>query len=141
MHQPDCPLCNPGPESVIIYRDDLVYAIVSMRPINRYHVMVVPNAHHESFVELPDPVATRIFLVAKRLSQAVRQVATPDAITHLADDDITRTGFNLVAHFKLHIIPRYRGDRVEIHWNRDPDPGVEVRAGYAQRLREALSGR
>jgi len=47
--------------------------------------------------------------------------------------------FNEVAHWKLHLIPRYRGDAVIIDWRRAPDPGHDVRAGYGHELRNALA--
>lgn len=136
---PGCPFCNPDPESVVVYRAELVYAMVSRRPINKFHLMVIPNEHVEQFTELPDAVVARLFIVAKRLSQAVREVAKPDMITHLSDDDLAGVGLNLVAHYKLHIIPRYRDDQVRIDWNRQPDPGENERAGYAKSLREAIA--
>ena len=102
----------------------------SRRPINKYHVLVIPRLHFESFVDLPDATASHLFLMAKRLSVAVRQVCRADAISHLSDDDVTGTGFNIISHYKFHIIPRYKDDRVEINWNREPDPGVKVRSEY-----------
>lgn len=133
-----CPFCSPMPDGVEIYRDDLVYAVVSRRPINRYHVMVIPHRHYELFTDLPDTLAAHITVVAKRLSQAVREVCRPDAVSHLFDDDLAEKGFNLVPHFKLHIIPRYQNDKVKIEWNRDPDPGDDVRSTYAMQIRAAL---
>jgi diadenosine tetraphosphate (Ap4A) HIT family hydrolase len=65
-------------------------------------------------------------------------VARPDALTLLSDDDLTGTEFNQVAHWKLHLIPRYKDDRVVIDWNRAPDPGPKVRASCAEEIRRVL---
>ncbi len=113
--------------------------MVSRRPINRFHLLVIPKEHYEHFTDLPDTLAAHLFLQAKRLSAALRAVAAPDAISHLSDDDLTGCGFNLVRHYKFHLIPRYKGDRVKINWNREPDPGDRVRATYAALVRQALS--
>lgn len=138
MKQAGCPFCEHSNDKVVIYEDSLVYAIISTSPINQYHAMVIPRVHYQHFTDLPDEIAARIFLVAKRLSGAIRVVCNPDAITHLSDDDLTGSGFNLVSHYKLHIIPRHRDDGVEINWNRKPDPGPEARAQLAEEIRRAL---
>jgi len=65
-------------------------------------------------------------------------VARPDALTLLSDDDVTGTGFNQVGHWKLHLVPRYKDNLVAIEWNRAPDPGRGVRAGYAEEIRRRL---
>ena len=135
----NCAFCDYQDTSVIVYQDDLCYAVVSTRPINRYQLLVIPREHFVNFVELPDDLAARIFLVAKRLSLALHSVCQPDAVTHLSDDDLAGKGFNLMPHYKFHLIPRYLGDRVTIDWGRDADPGIQVREGYATEIRSALA--
>lgn len=137
--KPGCPFCGDISPGVVVYDDPLVYAIVSQRPINDYHVLVIPKHHYEQFIDLPDPLAAHLFVVAKHLSHAVRQVRPMDAICHLSDDDITGAGYNLVRHYKLHIIPRHVRDRVVINWNRDPDPGEAARSALAAEIRSALA--
>ena len=138
-NQPNCAFCGYRDAGVIVHQDDLCYAVVSTRPINRYHLLVIPREHLVNFVDLPDDLAARIFLVAKRLSQALRLVCQPDAVTHLSDDDLEGKGFNLISHYKFHIIPRYSDDRVAIDWGRDADPGIQARAGYATEIKAALA--
>ena len=76
--------------------------------------------------------------MARHMSAAIDAVARPDAISLLSDDDLTGSGFNLVAHWKLHMIPRYRNDAVVIDWHKEPDPGSGIRASYCSELRQAL---
>ena len=102
---------------VIVYDDDICFAIVSKNPINNHHVLVIPKKHFESFIDLPDILASHIFLVAKKISKAVREACNPDAITHLFDDDVSKSGFNMVPHYKFHIIPRYKKDMHVIDWS------------------------
>ena len=136
--QKKCVFCGFQDREMIVYEDEQVFAVISKEPINPYHMMVFPQSHYESFIDLPDDLAAHLFVIAKRLSATLREVCHPDAITHISDDDITHSGFNLVAHYKLHLIPRYKGDKVEINWHRDDDPGDEVRAAYARAVREKL---
>ncbi|MFH1400877.1 MAG: HIT family protein [Nanoarchaeota archaeon] len=133
-----CPFCDFKDEPLKIHDDEHCYAIISKRPINKYHVLVIPRKHYESIVELPDDLAAHLFVVAKRMSGAVREACRPDAITHLSDDDIKEKGFNLVRHFKIHIIPRFDNDKVKIDWGRDTDPGIDARTEYTKRIQSFL---
>jgi len=134
-----CPFCNFNDKNVLIYKDQYCFAIISSSPINKYHALVIPRHHYEDFIDIPDEVVSALFLVAKKVSRAIRKTCVPQAITHVSDDDISRAGYNLVAHYKLHIFPRFKkDDNLEIKWPRDPDPGDEVRAASARELKENL---
>ena len=139
MLKVDCPFCNFDEPEVTVYADDLVLAILSRAPINRHHVMVLPREHFEHLPDLPAATAARLVHVAQRVSRAVREAAGADAVTHITEDDVAGSGYNLVAHLKLHVIPRFTGDAVVMEWNREADPGPEVRAGYARAVRDQLS--
>ena len=108
--------CNFKDEELIIYNDKLCYSIISRTPINKYHTMIIPKEHYKDFIDVPDELASHIFLVTKKISKAVRKACNPDAITHISDDDITNSGYNLTTHFKFHILPRFKEDLYIINW-------------------------
>ena len=137
MIDSNCPFCNFSDREVLFYEDEIAFAIISLRPINKHHVLIIPRKHYESFIEMPDETASRIFLLAKRISAAVRRVCNADAITHISDDDVTGIGQNLVAHYKLHIIPQFKDDKVVINWERE-QIGLEARSMCAKEIREDL---
>ena len=133
-----CPFCGFNQPEVTVVEEADVQAFISLSPINRYHVLVVPRVHYEHLAEIPHQTLSSVMRIAQRVSAAVKTVARPDAISLVSDDDLTGSGFNLVSHWKLHVIPRYRDDAVVIDWRREPDPGRDVRAGYGRELRQAL---
>ena len=135
-----CPFCGFDQPEVTVLVDADVQAFISLSPINRYHVLVVPKVHYEHLTDLPIETLTSVMRMAQRVSGAVNRVARPDAISLLSDDDLTGSGFNLVAHWKLHVLPRYRNDAVVIDWHRELDPGKETRARYGRELRQVLDG-
>ena len=139
MTKAACPFCSFNQPEVTVFADGHVQAFISLSPINRYHVLVVPRVHYERLADVPDELLMSVMRVVRRVSVAVRTVARPDAVSHLSDDDLTGSGFNLVAHWKVHVIPRYRNDAVVIDWHREPDPGAETRARYGRELRQALA--
>jgi len=135
MKKTDCAFCNFKDKEVIVYNDKLCYAIISKCPINKHHVLVIPKKHYQDFIDLPDKLASHIFLVAKKVSAAVRRACNPDAIEHISDDDITKIGINLMEHYKFHIIPRFKNDKIKIEWNRSRDPGTKVRGQFAKEIK------
>jgi histidine triad (HIT) family protein len=85
----ECLFCSKYDDKTLIYKDDSCYATISLNPINKYHVLIIPHKHYESFIDLPDELASHLFIIAKKISKAVRLVCSPDAVTHLSDDDIS----------------------------------------------------
>jgi diadenosine tetraphosphate (Ap4A) HIT family hydrolase len=58
-------------------------------------------------------------------------------IHHMSDDDIAKKGYNLISHYKFHIIPRFENDGVEMKWARQ-DLDLRARAGIASEIRQHL---
>ena len=138
MKKKDCVFCNFKDKKVVIYNDKFCYAVISKDPINKHHVLVIPKEHYENFIDIPDRLASHIFLTAKKLSLAVRKTCRPDAIHHISDDDVTKRGYNLVNHYKFHIIPRFDNDKVKIEWVRESGLGLEERAKLAKDIKKHL---
>ena len=139
MSKKGCVFCNFKDKEVLLYEDTLCYAIISKNPINKHHVLVIPRKHYEDFVELPDKVASHIFLVAKKISKAVGKACKADAITHIFDDDMSRSGYNLVGHFKFHIIPRFKKDVGVINWSPlRTNESDKARSKYATDIKRKL---
>lgn len=139
MKKKGCVFCNLKDKKVLLYEDSLCYAVISKNPINKHHVLVIPKEHYQNFVELPDELASHIFLTAKNISKAVRKACKPDAISHLSDDDTPKRSYNLVAHYKFHIIPRFKRDMRMIDWSplRSDESG-EARSKYARDIKKQL---
>ena len=134
----NCQFCEFEDQQAVIYTDELCFAAISRKPINKYHVMVIPKVHHENFVDLSDDLAAHIFIVAKKLSYAVRKACHPAAIMHVSDDEVSKKGYNLVSHYKFHLIPRFEDDNIVIDYHREEDPGIEDRARFAAEIRAEM---
>lgn len=101
-------LANRQPAS-LVYQDELCTAFMDIQPINPGHLLVVPNRHAANLVMLDPETGARLFQVAQRLAQAVRQsgVNCEGVNFFLADGEAAGQD---VFHVHLHVIPRYRGD-------------------------------
>lgn len=136
---PACPFCVLDDPAVTVYSDGILQALVSRAPINRYHVIIIPRDHVERLPDLSTGIAAAVVSTAQRISRAIVAAIAPDGITYLTEDDLTGQGYNLVAHWKLHIIPRFKDEAVRIDWARTPDPCPSERAQIADDIRGHLS--
>ncbi len=138
MKKENCIFCNFSDNKVVLYDDDLCYAAISKDPINNHHILVIPKEHYENFVDLPDNLASHIFLIAKKVSSALRKAVKPEAIHHIFDDDISQKGYNLVSHYKFHLIPRFKDDGIKMEWNRKMGVNLEKRSQFASEIKKFL---
>jgi histidine triad (HIT) family protein len=111
-----------------------VLAFLDIAPVNYGHTLVIPKAHYQNLLELPDALWTEMGQVSRRVAQALQ--ATLDA-----------QGFNLgmnnfeaagqeVFHVHLHVIPRYHTDGLKLFPQASYKPGDREKTG--EQLRRAL---
>lgn len=133
-----CLFCALHDPAVTVFADAHCKAIVSLAPINGHHVLVIPHLHVERFAEIPEDVLGSVMRAAQRVARAMELAAGPDGITFITEDDLTGIGMNLVPHWKLHVIARFKDDAVKLEWGRTADPGLPRRAELAGELRAHL---
>ncbi|MBN1168474.1 HIT domain-containing protein [Candidatus Woesebacteria bacterium] len=96
-----------------VYKDDVVTAYINSFwiPTCEGHVIIVPNKHYENIYELPNNVGQRIFLVAKKISIAMKNAYKCDGITIRQNNEPASQQHAF--HYHLHVFPRYEGDKFE----------------------------
>jgi len=82
----------------VVYEDEQVLAFMDIRPVRRGQLLVVPKMHVDEFADLPDELATAVFLVGQRLARVLRSVFTPKRVGMIVH------GFG-VAHAHLVVVP------------------------------------
>ena len=118
MKKDDCIFCKLANGDIpvdAIYEDDLVKVIFDAGPASEGHVLIIPKSHADGIYDLTDEQAERIFAVAVKVSNALKKAFEPDGLNVVQNNgDIAgRTVF----HFHMHLIPRYKGDGVNVGWN------------------------
>lgn len=122
----------------IVFRDDLVTAFVASFFIgeNPGHVVIVPNDHHENLYELPVKIGHRIFEVSQLVARGIRATYQCSGITTLQNNE--PDGNQHAFHYHLHVFPRHEGDDLHAHMMSKRLTEPAERAGYANKLREAM---
>jgi histidine triad (HIT) family protein len=81
-----------------VYTDEVCVAFMTINPISRGHLLVVPRTEIDQWTDLPDDVFQHCFGVAKRIAGAQKRVLHCDRVALII------AGFE-VPHCHLHVIP------------------------------------
>ncbi len=123
----------------VIYRDDLVFAMVNSKfsTTNPGHVVVVPVAHYENIYDLPKEVGHRIADVAQRVAIALKEARRCDGVMtmQLNEPAAGQHAF----HYHLHLIPRFKDDNYKFGTDSYRVTLPEERLPYAEALRAVLT--
>lgn len=133
----DCVFCRivagESPASVV-YEDDVVMAFLDLRPVNPGHALVIPKCHAASPADLDEETGRHLWTIAARTAAALRQSGLRCEGINLRLADGEAAGQE-VLHVHLHVVPRYRGDRVQRVPDRGPGPSREELDRIAAQIR------
>ena len=121
----DCIFCNiaagHAPAS-IVYEDNMVLAFMDIRPVNPGHVLVIPRRHFTTLSDMDETTGMHLFQIVMRVEQALHNM-----------EGLRCEGANLllsngrvagqdVFHAHMHIIPRFAGDGMKMHFGPCSNP-------------------
>jgi histidine triad (HIT) family protein len=113
-----------------VWRDDDSVAFLSINPVQPGHLLVVPRAEVDHWIDLETPLACHLMAVAQTLARAVQRVYEPLKVGLLI------AGLE-VPHTHLHVIPIMHGE-ADLHLDRASVASPEVLEAEAERIRAAL---
>ena len=109
-----CKLANGEIPTNALYEDDIVKVIFDANPAAKGHVLILPKEHFDNIYELDDDTAAHVFKVAAKISKAYKKALDFDGLNIVQNNG--EVAGQTVFHFHMHIIPRYKGDTVNIGW-------------------------
>jgi len=95
--------------NLVLYRGELVFAVLNLFPYTSGHLMIVPNQHTGSFAELDQETTRDMAELAKRAEGALRQEYRPDGF-NIGMNLGKAAGAGIEEHLHLHVVPRWVGD-------------------------------
>ena len=111
----DCIFCKlAGGEipTATLYEDDDFRVILDQGPATKGHALILPKKHYANIYELPEEVAARAMVLAKKMAGVMTEALKCDGF-NLVQNNGEAAG-QTVFHFHLHLIPRYQNDNVGI---------------------------
>ena len=109
-----CKLANGEIPTNALYEDDIVKVIFDANPAAKGHVLILPKEHFDDIYGMDDETAAYVFRVALKISKAYRE-ALDFAGLNIVQNNGEAAG-QTVFHFHMHIIPRIKGDTVNVGW-------------------------
>lgn len=122
--------------STTVYEDDSFKAILDVNPAARGHVIILPKIHAANLYELPDEVASKIMVVAKKIVIALKETYHCDGINVLQNNG--EASGQTVFHLHVHVIPRFAGDTDTINIGWKPGETPEDLAAVAEEIKANL---
>jgi ATP adenylyltransferase len=108
-----CPFClapeRPEPESLIVARGELVYAVLNLYPYNPGHLMICPYRHVADYTDLRDPEVAELASFTQDAMRAIRQVSGAHGF-NIGMNQGGVAGAGIAAHLHQHVVPRWGGD-------------------------------
>lgn len=129
-----CKILSGDIPSTTVYEDESFQAILDVNPAARGHVIILPKNHAPNIFELPDEDASKIMIVAKKIASALRAAYHCDGVNILQNNG--EAAGQTVFHLHVHVIPRLKGDTVDIGWAKGDMP--EDPAAIAEEIKANL---
>ena len=101
--------------SATIYEDEDFRVILDIEPASKGHALILPKEHYANLYELPDELAAKVLVVAKKVIAQMTEIVGCDGYNVLQNNG--EAAGQTVFHFHTHLIPRYKEDDVTITWN------------------------
>jgi len=130
-----CALVAGDTDASIVFNDDRVMAVMTIRPAHVGHVLLFPREHVEDFAVLDQAMLGYLFLVAARLKYAICNAVPCEGFQVLINQGEATGQKEDCRHLHLHLIPRSLNAPSDV----DERPVQAPRAGLDETAR-AIAG-
>jgi len=118
-----------------IFEDDKTLAFMDINPLNSGHCLVITKTHAATLFEAELADLQAAIASAQRVALAIRDGLKPDGLNMLQANGAA--AFQSVAHFHLHLIPRWNNDGKGFDWKLVPGNREQI-IKVGERLRALL---
>ncbi len=113
-HNPNCFFCDAvskpdEPENLVVHRGKKAFVIINRYPYASGHVMVVPDAHVSSLVELDNATRNELINLLAETEVLLKNIYHPEGF-NIGANLGSAGGAGVPGHFHFHIVPRWVGD-------------------------------
>ncbi len=109
-----CKLASGEIPSATLYEDEDFRVILDLSPASKGHALIIPKNHYRNLYDLDDELASKVLVLAKKMINRLTDVLGCDGYNIVQNNE--EVAGQTVFHFHMHLIPRYKGDKVGIGW-------------------------
>ena len=110
--------------SKTVYEDEGYKAIMDVSPASKGHVIVLPKNHASNVFEISEEELSGAMIVAKKVAAMLKEKLGCDGVNILQNNG--EAAGQTVFHLHVHVIPRYKGDTVNITWQHLDDMDLDA---------------
>ena len=118
-----------------VFEDDRALVFMDIFPVADGHTLVIPKAHCSNLLDAEEADLEAVISCSRGVALALRKVIEPEGIGVFQLNG--RAAGQTVFHYHMHLIPRMRGDTLQVHSRTPGDP--DRLAETAQRLAAAIA--
>lgn len=109
-----CKIANGMIPSKTLYEDEDFRVILDLGPATKGHALILPKQHSDNLYELPDEMAAKVMVLAKKMAVKMTEKLQCDGFNIVQNNG--EVAGQTVMHYHLHLIPRYQDDGQKILW-------------------------
>lgn len=107
-----CKIASGDIPSYKLYEDDLFKVFLDLSPTSFGHALIIPKEHYKNLFELDEEIASKVFVLAKKIGTAMKNSLHCDGLNILQNNG--ESAGQTMFHFHVHLIPRYKDDNTKI---------------------------
>lgn len=118
MRDDNCIFCKIAAgeiPSATLYEDEDFRVILDLGPASKGHALIIPKEHYRNLFDLDDELASKAFVLAKKMTVKLKDILECDGYNIVQNNE--EVAGQTVFHFHMHMIPRYKGDKVGLGWH------------------------
>ena len=109
-----CKIAGGEIPAATIYEDEEFRVILDLGPASKGHALIIPKAHYANLYEMPDELAGKAMILAKKIITKMTEVLQCDGYNIVQNNG--EAAGQTVFHFHMHLIPRYKNDDARFGW-------------------------
>jgi histidine triad (HIT) family protein len=112
-----CKIISGEIPATIVHLDESTFAFLDINPANKGHILVLPRKHYENLNDIPTNEVWHLFEVVQKISKAIEKGLKAEGYNILMNNK--KPAGQLVNHAHIHVIPRFKGDEMQVRlgWN------------------------
>jgi histidine triad (HIT) family protein len=134
----DCVFCKIVAGQMPCFKlleDDNTLAIMDTYPANDGHCLILAKEHYPTLFDISDAAFAAVSRSVIKVARAVNQALSPVGLNLVQANGPGAQ--QSVRHFRVHVLPRKRGDRLKLNWGVKPGDGETI-AALAEKIRASL---
>lgn len=116
-----CKIVKGDIPSYTIYENDNIKVFMDIGPISKGHSLIIPKKHYTNLMDMEPELLREIDEVIKELYPKFKEKLGAEGLTRMQNNELGQE----VKHYHMHLIPRYKNDKLEPEVNKEAKESVE----------------